>query len=281
MVITDFHTHIFPPETDRNRKQFLGDANFFQLYADPAARIIDHTNLLEAMTANSVNRSVAMGFPWISESLCARQNDYFSLLSSESNGKIVPFGSVPSTPDVDTAPWVQKIHDLGLAGIGEVAFYNDGLTSKNALFLESLLDSASRYGLPVCIHVNEPVGHHYPGKYRPEFDSLHSVIRNAPDATIILSHWGGGILFYELMPEVKKSFSRVFYDTAASPYLYDDRIYRVAMSIIGPEKIVFGSDYPLINPSRYIKSIKTHIKPATDAEMVLGVNAEAVLAIGR
>ena len=38
----------------------------------------------------------------------------------------------------------------------------------------------------------------------------------------------------------------VCYDTAASPLIYDDRIWRTALDGVPPEKILFGSDYPLI-----------------------------------
>jgi predicted TIM-barrel fold metal-dependent hydrolase len=49
--------------------------------------------------------------------------------------------------------------------------------------------------------------------------------------------------------------SRVAYDTAASPFLYDPAIYSVAVQIIGARRILFGSDYPLISPERYFEEM--------------------------
>jgi predicted TIM-barrel fold metal-dependent hydrolase len=43
----------------------------------------------------------------------------------------------------------------------------------------------------------------------------------------------------------------VFYDTAAVPYLYGEEIYEAAVSTIGPRKLLFGSDYPLLSAHRY------------------------------
>ena len=57
------------------------------------------------------------------------------------------------------------------------------------------------------------------------------------------------------MPEVKQDLKNVYYDTAASPYLYDPRIYIYMKELAGSDKILFGSDFPLLPPSRLIKQI--------------------------
>ena len=52
------------------------------------------------------------------------------------------------------------------------------------------------------------------------------------------------------MPEIRKAFSLVRYDLAASPFLYSDDLYRFAAAFL-PDKVLFGSDYPLLALSRY------------------------------
>jgi len=55
------------------------------------------------------------------------------------------------------------------------------------------------------------------------------------------------MLFYELMPKVRKTMRNVWYDTAASPLLFPtDDIFRVALECIDHRKILFGTDYPLL-----------------------------------
>ena len=49
--------------------------------------------------------------------------------------------------------------------------------------------------------------------------------------------------------------SNVYFDTAASPFLYRDVIFEHIAAIIGADKILFGSDHPLIAQNRIIKSI--------------------------
>jgi hypothetical protein len=64
--------------------------------------------------------------------------------------------------------------------------------------------------------------------------------------TYILAHWGGGLLFRETSPIARRDLANVVYDTAASPLNYDDRIWRAALDVVPPSKVIFGSDYPLI-----------------------------------
>ena len=62
---------------------------------------------------------------------------------------------------------------------------------------------------------------------------------------------------YELLKkETKQILSRVAYDTAASPFLYDPSIYAIAVQIVGARRILFGSDYPLIAPDRYFEEME-------------------------
>ena len=47
------------------------------------------------------------------------------------------------------------------------------------------------------------------------------------------------------MKEVKELSKNVYYDTAATSYLYNKDIFEISLKIIGPEKILFGSDFPI------------------------------------
>ena len=82
------------------------------------------------------------------------------------------------------------------------------------------------------------------------------------------------------MPEVKNDFKNVYYDTAASPYLYRDSIYSVAQTIVGSNKILFGSDYPLIAFERYKKAINNEITSKSDIENILWKNTNNILNLG-
>ncbi len=277
-MIIDFHTHIFSAKARSDRGLCLDDPQFRSIYESEKAKIIDHRDLLSAMKGSCIDFSVAMGFSWEREEFCASQNDYFRRVPDLSDGMIIPFGSVPINGSADAGAWVREIRDMGLRGVGEVSFYHTGVTSENLDFLRSLLDAVTTHSMPLCLHVNEPVGHRYPGKYDPALGEIFTAVAEYPDASVIFSHWGGGLLFYELMPEVRAALANCYYDTAASPFLYDDSIYKIAPLITGPQRILFGSDYPLIAHERYLEPIgRTGSEELQTA--ILGSNAARLLGI--
>jgi hypothetical protein len=128
------------------------------------------------------------------------------------------------------------------------------------------------------LHTNEPLGHNYPGKSPIRLEEIYSIVQTFPELTLILAHWGGGLLFFNLLKkEVPTALKNVYFDTAASPYLYRPEIYRLAAEIMGPEKILFGSDYPLLPGSRYLKEMKEGGLPEQWQEMITGKNLQKLL----
>ncbi len=60
--------------------------------------------------------------------------------------------------------------------------------------------------------------------------------------------------------------------------LYRPEIYRYAREILGVEKILFGSDYPLLTADRYLKEMEAAGVAAADRRAILGQNAQRLLA---
>jgi predicted TIM-barrel fold metal-dependent hydrolase len=276
MNIIDFHTHIFPEDVVLNRVKYFNDEGFRSLYDNEKSLLLSHGALLEAMGRGGISGSVCMGFSWEQEKYCRSQNEYFSQVAGGNSGQLYTFGSVPVKGGGGVYSAVKEISALGLHGIGEIAFYKWDDTVGRERYLREIFDCAGGFSLPVCLHVNEPVGHRYPGKYDTDMAMLYSVIAAHPEVTVILAHWGGGILFYELMPEVKAVFGNVFYDTAATPFLYDPAVYSAALAIVSSRKILFGSDYPLLAPGRYFGVMEKQVAE-NDRRNILYRNALRIL----
>ena len=137
---------------------------------------------------------------------------------------------------------------------------------------------AADWDVPLLLHTNEPVGHPYPGKERlPPWD-LYELIQAFPKTKFILAHWGGGLWWYQLLKrEVREVLKNVYVDTAASPFLYRPEIYRYAIDILGVDKILFGSDYPLLTADRYQKELLEARVEGEDLRAILGGNARRLL----
>ena len=64
-MITDYHTHIFPPSAGVERDRWLRcDKTFRELYTNPDARLASAEELIVAMDEDGVERSVSMGMGW-------------------------------------------------------------------------------------------------------------------------------------------------------------------------------------------------------------------------
>jgi hypothetical protein len=172
--------------------------------------------------------------------------------------------------------WSEKELDRavkgGAKGVGEIAFYREEMTSQDIHSMKPILTQMEMQGIPLLLHTNETIGHSYPGKGRTPLGRFYEMILSFPSLPIILAHWGGGFPFYELMPEVTKVMAHVYYDTAASPFLYSKKIYAIAREIVGVEKILFGTDFPLISPRRYYEELEGSGLSKQDREKILGLN---------
>jgi predicted TIM-barrel fold metal-dependent hydrolase len=255
-MVIDCHTHIFPPPICQDRSPYLAaDPAFRILYGSSRARVVEAGALIDEMDRSGVDRAVAMGFPWGDSDLVRRHNDYVGEAASRWGGRLLPFVCVdPRAPTA--AGEVERCLAVGMRGVGELAFYTDVLDERLIEALYPIASSCRSRQVPIMLHANEPVGHEYPGKAEVPPGALYRLIRYFPDNRFILAHWGGGLLFYELLKrEAREVLGRVAYDTAASPFLYDPVVYAVAVSIVGARRILFGSDFPLISPRRYFEEM--------------------------
>ncbi|MFQ5879654.1 MAG: amidohydrolase family protein, partial [Dehalococcoidia bacterium] len=84
--------------------------------------------------------------------------------------------------------------------------------------------------------------------------------------------------FYALMPEVA-ALANVYYDTAASPFLYRSQVYRWAAQLVGADRILFGSDFPLTSQSRQRRAIEEAGLRNDDRALILGGNARRILGL--
>lgn len=271
-MIIDSHIHVFSRNVVSYREKYLKDKEFGLLYCSPKATIVTVNDAKHYAETNCINSLWSMGFCWNDARICDQENE--AVLAEIDNDLLfVPFFSVSSTVDKFVKKRIRRASENGFKGIGEIAFYRKGLDAKKDKYLRSIFEAAQEELLPVCLHVTEPLGHQYPGKTPTDLTEIYSLIRDFPGLKIILAHMGGGLFVYELMPEVKEAFRNVWYDTAAVPFLYDQDVYPRAKEIVGIEKILFGSDYPLLSIDRYENPIRSHFSE-DDAELVLGKNAE-------
>lgn len=276
----DFHTHLFPAEIRGHKNRFFeGEPVFEMLYGSPRAKMAGTADIIGAMDHAGIDMSVVCGFPWKNPRTVQANNNYIMESVARYPHRLVGFCCV-NLDDETAAQEAERCLNAGMAGVGELAFY-DGEIDRTALDrLAPVMDLCRDRNLPLMIHTNEPVGHQYPGKTPNTLAQLYRLPKTFPDNKIVLAHWGGGLFFYALLKrEVSAVLKNVYVDTAASPFLYHPSVYRLAAEILGPGKILFGTDYPLLTAERYFDEMEQAGLSRADQDAVCGLNAARLLGI--
>jgi len=277
-MVIDFHTHIFPKDIRQNRQKFFASEPAFKLlYQSAKSRLIGAAELIEAMDKHRVDRSVIFGFPWKNSAVFKPHNDYIIEMAQKYPDRLTALGCFEPSGDQAVAE-AERCIAAGVCGIGELAFYQTGIDGPALDRLAPVMEMCAGRDLPVLIHTNEPVGHEYHGKTPITLAQIYHLVKRFPENKIVLAHWGGGLFFFGLMKkEIKESFKNVYFDTAASPYLYDSDIYQIAVKILGADKILFGSDYPLLPPARYFGEMAQAGLTQKQLQKICGANAQQLL----
>ena len=279
-MIIDFHTHIFPPYLRERREELLPrDQTLTTLYSDSRARMASAEELVSTMDGAGIDVSVALGIGWNDLELCRMANDYVIEAVQRFPLRLKGYCAVNPRWGAAAVAEVERCARAGLVGIGELHPDTQGFDLGDSEVMAPLVEAAVSLGMPILTHASEPVGHLYAGKGHTTPEMLCRFIDSFPDATLICAHWGGGLPFYALMPEVSRALQRVYFDTAASPFLYRPEVFPVVAGLVGANKVVLGTDYPLIEQNRLIRQVIE--APISDEakEGILYANAARLLGI--
>ena len=280
--IVDAHTHVFAPGVVRDRAAFVArDPWFALLYANPRAVLIGAGDLIAAMDAAGVAQSVVCGFPWRDLDLCRAHNDELAVAAARSRGRLAWLATVPPNLGQAAAAEAERCFALGAAGLGELNADAQDFDLTQPAALAPVVEVCVARDRPLMLHASDPVGHPYPGKGTATPERILTFLAAYPTLRVVLAHWGGGLPFYELMPEVAAIAARVVYDSAASTYLYRPQVFRAVLDIVGPDRVLFASDHPVLRQERFLRRVReaAGLRP-DESEAVLGGTARRVYGLG-
>jgi len=251
----DAHTHLFAPAQALGRAALCArDATFAEMYRDPKARMAAAPDLIAAMDQAEIDRAVVAGFAFGAERDLVDQNDYVLASAAEARGRIIPLATV-NPAHAGWELFALEALAAGARGFGELRPHNQGWDPLGPEGL-TLCELARAHDAVLLWHVSEPVGHVYPGKrggISPV--ELCELATAFPGVKMIAAHLGGGVSFYLQMPEVRKAIESVYFDTAASSLLYDETSVARLVELAGAERVLFGSDYPLLSPGSQLQRV--------------------------
>lgn len=194
------------------------------------------------MDAAGVARAVLLGWYWQNPANCAVQNRFYAECLRRHPDRLSAFATLHPGAGLDaTLAELRRARDEGLTGIGELSPHSQGYSIDDPVF-RAIMARAGDLKLPVNLHVSDPEGRGYPGRVSTPFADFIRLARECPRTTFILAHWGGLLPLRE--PGVV-ALNNLYYDTAASPLLYDAGIWRRFLAMVDAKRVLFGSDYPL------------------------------------
>ena len=294
--IIDAHTHVYPPAIFADPAGWAkarGEHHWAQLVGPRAdgkrslQGFASRDQMLRAMDAAGVERCVLLGWYWEKQETCRWHNLEMAQWRRASPDRFTIFASVQPLAGKVVLDDLKGAQDAGFAGIGEIFPAAQGFAMDNPIW-EKVLAWAAAEKLSVNMHVPEAAGRDYPGFVGAPLRDYQRLARSHPNLTFIFAHWGGLLPLLELHPTVRKDLQNVYYDTAASPLLYDARVYRAVVDAIGAERILFGTDYPLrVFPKEQqepdfekpLNEVKKSGLTKQELAQVLGGNARKLLGV--
>jgi predicted TIM-barrel fold metal-dependent hydrolase len=279
-MIIDFHTHVFPPQIKKNRRQYVqADPCFALLYEPKNAQLATADELITSMDKEGIDMAVITNIGWTTHELCVETNDYILDSISRYPDRLIGFGAVQPQAGEAAIAEIERCARAGIKGIGELRPDMQLLNLSDHQVMAPFIEALTKHKLILLVHASEPVGHYYAGKGSITPEVLYHFMVTFPEVTTVCAHWGGGLPFYNLMPEVKKTLKNAYFDTAASPLLYQPQVYHQVIKLVGSDRVIFGSDWPLLTPKRLLDEINSLDLPPDVKAQILAGNARRLLGI--
>ncbi|MDR1622019.1 MAG: amidohydrolase family protein [Synergistaceae bacterium] len=255
MKSIDFHIHLYPPEVIRGAEKIAENEPYFNaLIHNKVHKWATLEDLLPRMERDDVERAVIGGFAFRDLGLCRLCNDYIIECVGKHPDKLSGLCLVPPLARGFDKE-VLRCAEAGLIGVGELFPEGQGIDLSDISQTWRLAGVVHEARLCVLWHTAEPVGHDYAGKGNvgPKEAALFCV--HHPEVRVIFAHLGGGLWLYEQMPEMKLCLSNAMYDLAALPWLYEPGILKAIEAAGVAGKFLMGTDFPLLDSSRYAKAL--------------------------
>lgn len=250
MTLIDAHVHLYPPEVNRDPAGWAaaaGEPHWATLCTRtrrdgrPVQTFPNVADLLGAMDRAGVARAVLLGWYWEKPATCRRQNEFFAACVRSHPDRLSAFATLhPAAGRAGVLDELQRAADGGLCGLGELSPHSAGYAIDDPAFVAAL-EFAETRRWPVNLHVTDPDSREFPGRVATPLEDFVRLAERHPATTFILAHWGGllPLRHDQTLP------GNLYYDTAASPLLYGQDIWRRFCAKVPAERVLFGSDFPL------------------------------------
>ena len=272
--------HVHPPT-----KEFVVEAG--GVYLEAAAKKFGHSiglktfdQMLEEFSASGVERLVL--FAWDAESTNHRprvSNEFISRIVERYPDQIVGFASVDPHKRTAARDLEFAIRELKLSGL-KLHPQVQAFEPNNRAFYP-LYSKCVEYGVPITFHTGSTywgAGLHGGGGVKLRFSNpmlLDDVAADFPDLKIIMAHPGWPWQDEQLAVAMHKE--NTYIDLSGWSPKYFSPLLVTYMSKLIPHKFLFGTDYPMLSPKRWLQDFEGLRFNEEVKRMILGDNARKLL----
>lgn len=280
MRTIDFHVHLPDPPGHPAAKEkeelarYFGDSGELPTVDD----MLDTYSELDAMAVVfSIDQESNKGVPYVG-------NDYVAEVAARHPERLIGFGSVnPWSGDRAIAEVERLASELGLRGLKFHPSLQEFFPNDERFY--PLWERCAELGLPLLFHTGQTgVGGRTAGgggvklKYCRPIPHIDDVAADFPELTIVMAH--PAVPWQEEQLSVALLKDNVFMDLSGwSPKYFRPILVQYARTIL-QDKVLFGSDYPVFGPDRWLRDFETLGFPDDVAEKILLTNAQGVLGLG-
>jgi predicted TIM-barrel fold metal-dependent hydrolase len=254
MRIIDAHVHLYPPSVNQSPEAWAMENNekHWALLCTrkrrsgrPVQGFPGLTELLREMDAAGIERVALQGWYWENHDTCVMQNRFYRECLLEHPDRISAFATFhPGAGEEAVLSEIRWAKDHGFCGLGELSPHSQRYPAADPLW-DKVWALAEALELPVNVHVTEENSPLFPGKIHTPLADFVRWAQRHPGTTFILAHWGARLPLSLQNGEAARLCRNLYYDTAASPLIYDNSVYREMVDAVGADHILYGSDHPL------------------------------------
>ena len=266
-MIIDFHTHIYPQAV---AAKILPAAKRKLKVEVPGTGGPD--DLCRMMLSGAVSRSVLLPLAKGCHDVSGL-NDWVQAAASE-NHELIAFGAVhPLMENLEDE--LDRLAARGVRGVKMMPLLQQVYPDDPRCFrlYQSLVD---RKMILVSHAGKDPLD-------RPEVfgtpERFAAVAGSFPDLKLVLAHLGGLRMWDAVRRHLLFAGRNVFFDTAYVSFYMDPKEIRELIMDIGPEKVMFGSDYPWEEPGRAAEIIRGLDLPVAEEDAIFFRNAAGLLGL--
>lgn len=264
-MIIDFHTHIYPAPVAA--KILPAAKRKLKVEVPGSGAPADLRRMMQAAgVAGSVLLPLAKGREDVSS-----LNDW--ILSVSNGGKeLTAFGAVhPFMPDLEAE--LDRLAARGIKGVKMMPLLQEVYPDDPRC--QRLYEGLIERKMMLVAHAGrDPLD-------RPEVfgtpERFSATIQCYPELRLVLAHLGGLRMWDEVRRHLLPAGRNVYFDTAYVSFYMGQEEMGELIRDIGPDRVLFGSDYPWEEPGRAVDIIKGLGLGEEEELAILGKNAAALL----